>query len=250
MSVSAEGGRIPDGVTARLKKAERVAVLTGAGVSAESGIPTFRGQDGLWKNHRAEQLATPQAFAADPALVWEWYHWRRGLVREADTNPAHRALVAMESRVAKFTLITQNVDGLHLTAGSCNVLEMHGNINRARCSSCDNRMELTDQSGVLECDGCGSLMRPDIVWFGENLDPGILEQSYLAAGTADLFIVAGTSSVVQPAASLAFAVKGSDGFVLEVNLDPTPLTGTADVTILGKAGEVLPELVEKTWGGQ
>jgi NAD-dependent deacetylase len=247
--MSVRKGGVPDEVAERLEAADRVAVLTGAGVSAESGIPTFRGKDGLWKNHRAEKLATPEAFRADPALVWEWYHWRRGLVRQSSPNPAHFALVEMENRIPQFVLITQNVDGHHLTAGSGNVLEMHGNIHRARCSSCDNRMQLTDESGPLECGVCHSLMRPDIVWFGETLDTGILEQSYIAAGTADLFIVAGTSSVVQPAASLAFSARRNDGFVLEVNLDPTPLTGTADVTILGKAGEVLPELVEKAWGG-
>ncbi|UCF29863.1 MAG: NAD-dependent deacylase [bacterium] len=250
MSDAAESGRIPQEVVTRLSEAQRVAVLTGAGVSAESGIPTFRGKAGLWKNHRPEQLATPQAFRSDPALVWEWYHWRRGLVRQADPNPAHSALAEMENRIPHFVLITQNVDGLHMRAGSGNVLEMHGNINRARCCSCDNRIQLTDESGVLDCARCGSLMRPDIVWFGESLDPDILAQSYRAAGTADVFVVAGTSSVVQPAASLAFSVKEAGGFVLEINLDPTPLTGAADITVLGKAGEVLPELVKRMWENQ
>lgn len=240
--------QVPGEVAQRLRAAERVAAMTGAGASAESGIPTFRGDGGLWKNHRPEQLATPQAFEKDPELVWEWYHWRRGLIRESSPNAAHHSLVQIERNSPQFTLITQNVDGYHLTAGSETVLEIHGNINRARCSSCAHRVPLADETGVLTCAQCGALMRPDVVWFGENLDPSILEASYSASGSADFFLVAGTSSVVQPAASLAFSAKERGGYVLEVNLDPTPLTGTADVTILGKAGEVLSALVDETWG--
>ncbi len=240
---------IPGEVTQRLRVAEMVAVMTGAGVSAESGVPTFRGDGGLWKNQRPEQLATPQAFEKDPDLVWEWYHWRRGLIRESSPNAAHHSLVQIERNTPQFTLITQNVDGLHLTAGSKTVLEIHGNINRARCSSCSHRVPLSDETGVLTCGQCGALMRPDVVWFGESLDHGTLEASHSASGSADFFLVAGTSSVVQPAASLAYAAKEKGGYVLEVNLDPTPLTGTADVTLLGKAGEVLTALVEKTWDG-
>ena len=239
---------IPGEAAQRLRSARKVAVLTGAGVSAESGVPTFRGHGGLWKNHRPEELATPQAFENDPELVWEWYHWRRGLIREASPNEAHRSLVRMETHSPDFTLITQNVDGLHLNAGSQAVLEIHGNINRARCSSCPHQVPLSRETGVLTCGQCGALMRPDVVWFGESLDHGILEASYNASQAADFFLVAGTSSVVQPAASLAYAAKEKGGFVLEVNLDPTPLTGTADASVLGKAGAVLSLLVEETWG--
>ncbi|TNF45613.1 NAD-dependent deacylase [bacterium] len=239
---------IPGDVAQQLKVAESVAVMTGAGVSAESGIPTFRGDGGLWKNHRPEQLATPQAFQKDPDLVWEWYHWRRGLIRESSPNAAHHSIVQVERNSNQFTLITQNVDGLHLTAGSQAVLEIHGNIHRARCSSCANRVPLSTETGVLTCEQCGALMRPDVVWFGENLDQSVLEASHRATSTADFFLVAGTSSVVQPAASLAYAAKERGAYVLEVNLDPTPLTGTADVTILGKAGAVLSALVDETWG--
>ena len=158
--------KIPDEVTRQLRSVQRIAVLTGAGVSAESGVPTFRGDGGLWKNHRPEQLATPQAFNKDPQLVWDWYHWRRGLIREASPNAAHHSLVEIEKKTPEYTLITQNVDGLHLAAGSKAVLEIHGNINRARCSSCTQKIDLSDEKGVLTCGQCGALMRPDVVWFG------------------------------------------------------------------------------------
>jgi NAD-dependent deacetylase len=232
----------------RLRLAKSVAVLTGAGVSAESGIPTFRGPDGLWKNHRPEQLATPQAFARDPELVWEWYHWRRGLVRSVGPNPGHDAIVRLEGKVDDFTLITQNVDGLHREAGSERVLELHGTIHRARCQDCPAIIDLTDEDGVIICLSCGGFMRPSVIWFGESLDTTILESAYIASARAEFLIVAGTSNVVQPAASLAYAAIESGGYVLEVNLDPTPLTGTASSTILGKGGEVLPEIVRLAFG--
>ena len=232
----------------RLRLAKSVAVLTGAGVSAESGIPTFRGPDGLWKNHRPEQLATPQAFARDPELVWEWYHWRRGLVRSVGPNPGHDAIVRLEGKVDDFTLITQNVDGLHREAGSERVLELHGTIHRARCQDCPAIIDLTDEDGVIVCQDCSGLMRPNVIWFGENLDMATLESAYIASARAEFLIVAGTSNVVQPAASLAYAAIENGGYVLEVNLDPTPLTGTATSTILGKGGEVLPEIVRRAFG--
>jgi len=234
---------IPEEAVARLRRSRSLAVLTGAGVSAESGVPTFRGKDGLWKDHRPEQLATPGAFARDPALVWDWYHWRRSKVRAAQPNPAHFAIAEMERRVPDFTLITQNVDGLHLRAGSEKVLPLHGDLHHARCALCAAVIPLEDQEGVILCVQCGGPMRPDVVWFGECLDSAILEAAYLGAGRSDLFIVAGTSGVVQPAASLAYAALQNDGYVLEVNLDPTPLSGSASATVLGKAGEVLENLV-------
>ncbi len=232
----------------RLRLSKSVAVLTGAGVSAESGIPTFRGPGGMWKNHRPEQLATPQAFAGDPELVWEWYHWRRGLVRSVDPNPGHDAIARLEGKVDDFTLITQNVDGLHRDAGSERVLELHGTIHRARCQDCPAVIDLTDEDGVIICSSCGGLMRPSVIWFGESLDMATLESAYIASARAEFLIVAGTSNVVQPAASLAYAAIENGGYVLEVNLDPTPLTGTATSTILGKGGEVLPEIVRLAFG--
>ena len=235
-------------VVQRLRSARRLAALTGAGISAESGIPTFRGKDGLWKDRRAEQLATPQALHHEREIVWEWYHWRRNLVRAASPNLGHLALVAMEGKVPGFKLITQNVDGLHTTAGNLSVIELHGSIHRARCFACRSLMALTEETGVPVCASCGSDMRPDVVLFGESLDMGILQEAVKAASSSDLFIVAGTSSVVQPAASLAEIAARSGAFVLEVNLEPTPLTGTADATLLGRTGEVLPMLMEAVWG--
>ena len=238
---------IPPDAVDRMKEAAAVTVLTGAGVSAESGVPVFRGQEGLWKNYRPEDLATPVAFARDPELVWQWYHWRRCTVRNASPNPAHAALVDLENEVTHFTLITQNVDGLHLEAGSRNVLQIHGNINRARCSICPASIYLDDEEGLVMCPECGALMRPDVVWFGESLDPVLLVSAQTASRNAGFFLVAGTSGVVQPAATLAYTALSNGSYVLEVNLDPTPLTGTANATVLGKAAQVLPELVRLVW---
>lgn len=240
-------GQVPGEAARRLNEAGSVTVLTGAGVSAESGIPTFRGADGLWQEYRAQDLATPQAFARDPQLVWEWYHWRRRLVSEASANLAHKAIAGIEDRADAFTLVTQNVDGLHRAAGSRNILEIHGNLNRARCLNCGHREHLDRQEGIPRCGSCQGVMRPDVVWFGESLDRQTLEAAFTAAASAQVFIVAGTSNVVQPAASLAFAAADRGGYVLEINLEPTPLTGTADATVLGPAGELLPQLVEMAW---
>jgi NAD-dependent deacetylase len=241
-------GGISDEAVQRLNSSKRLAVLTGAGVSAESGVPTFRGKDGLWKNHQPQQLATPQAFAKDPELVWDWYHWRRKTVLEVSPNPAHYAIAELERHIPNFTLITQNVDRLHMRAGSKNVLELHGDLHHARCSDCTDVIPLESQEGLVMCGLCGGHMRPNVVWFGENLDSSLLAEAYIAPGACDFLIVAGTSNVVQPAASLAYAAIGKGGYVLEVNLDPTPLTGSASATVLGKAGEVLEELVRLAFG--
>jgi NAD-dependent deacetylase len=223
-------------------------VLTGAGVSADSGIQTFRSEGGLWKKHRPEELATPEAFRKDPALVWDWYHWRRKVVSEAEPNPAHYAIAELEKRIRGFTLVTQNVDRLHARAGSERVLELHGDLHHARCGGCSDLLPLQEQKGLVVCSRCGGLMRPNVVWFGESLDITLLDKAFDDSTTCDLLIVAGTSSVVQPAASLAFAALENGGYVLEINLDPTPLTGFASETVLGKAGEVLPELVRLAFG--
>jgi NAD-dependent deacetylase len=229
-----------------LKRAKRIAVLTGAGVSAESGIPTFRGTDGLWKNHQATELATPGAFATDPELVWEFYNWRRALIAQKTCNPAHTALVRLERLIPELTLITQNVDGLHLLAGSQRVLELHGNIWRVRCTRCGTEtMDRTSDLGPRPlCGACGGLLRPGVVWFGESLDPMILQQAVTAAETCQVMLVIGTSSVVQPAASLAFTAKSGGAMVAEINLEKTPNSSLMDLVLLGKAGEILPELTE------
>jgi NAD-dependent deacetylase len=228
-----------------LRGARRVVALTGAGISAESGLPTFRGTDGLWKKYRPEEIANPESFAANPALVWEWYNMRRGLFKSCSPNRAHEAFAKMEEGTFDFALITQNIDGFHSLAGSRNVLEVHGNIWRIRCDSCGH-MEHNETVPLPEppfCD-CGSPLRPDVVWFGEPLDSEILSAVMAALERADAMIVAGTSSVVYPAASFATYAKQAGAVIIEVNLEPTPLTSWADVSILGKAGEMLPQVAE------
>ena len=233
-----------------LGEARFVGVLTGAGVSAESGVPTFRGKDGLWKQYRAEELATPEAFARDPALVWEWYRWRRGLIRDKEPNPAHYALVELEKRVAgrggEFGLITQNVDGLHEKAGSKRVIPIHGNIWEVRCSdpSCGwKKVDRGELEALPRCPVCGGLARPGVVWFGEALPAEALDQVERILEGCDLFLVAGTSGVVQPAASFAWAARRRGAKVIEVNLEPTPLTEAAHLAFHGPAGEILPALL-------
>jgi NAD-dependent deacetylase len=228
-----------------LQDASSIAVLTGAGVSAESGIPTFRGQGGLWRQYRPEDLATPQAFARDPKLIWEWYDWRRGLIARAEPNPGHIALAEIERRARTFTLITQNVDDLHERAGSRNVLHVHGSIWTVRCLAC--HAESTDKRAPLpeippRCE-CGGLLRPGVVWFGEALPPRVWASAERAARAADLFLVVGTSAVVYPAAGLAQIAKASGARVVEVNPAATPLSGEIDETLEGPSGELLPQLI-------
>ena len=222
-----------------------MAVLTGAGVSAESGVPTFRGDHGLWKQYRAEELATPSAFARDPKLVWEWYDWRRSVIAEAQPNPGHYALVESEARARKFTLITQNVDGLHELAGSRNVLRLHGSIWMVRCMACarereDRRTPLPEIPPRCEC---GGMLRPGVVWFGETLPPGIWREAEKAARSADLFLLIGTSAVVYPAAGLAAMAKSSGARVVEINVAETGLSGGIDEFLQGPSGELLPQLI-------
>jgi NAD-dependent deacetylase len=228
-----------------LKEARSVAVLTGAGVSAESGVPTFRGAGGLWKQHRAESLATPEAFARDPKLVWEWYNWRRGTLAAVQPNPGHYALVELEKRVPAFTLITQNVDGLHELAGARNVLRVHGSIWIVRCLACglerdDRRTPLPEIPPRCEC---GGMLRPGVVWFGETLPAGVWREAEAAAREADLFLVIGTSAVVYPAAGLAQIAKAAGARVVEINVAATALSEEIDQSLRGPSGELLPLLL-------
>lgn len=225
-------------------RAGSITVLTGAGVSAESGIPTFRGAEGLWKKHRPEDLATPEAYERNRALVWEWYRWRQTLVAGTEPNAAHRALAAFESRGASFTLITQNVDGHHARAGSREIVELHGNLFRARCPDDGTIASLVAPpfTGIPECSLCRGPMRPDIVWFGESLSEDALRRAYLAAENADVFVVIGTSAVVHPAASLPGIAASSGAKVIEVNLEATSVSGLAHCVIRGTAAETLPQL--------
>jgi NAD-dependent deacetylase len=223
---------------------QRVVVLTGAGISAESGVPTFRGHRGLWRQHRPEELATPEAFARDPKLVWEWYDWRRGLIGACQPNPAHRTLVDMETRLPDFTLITQNVDGLHHLAGSQRVLELHGNIWRMRCTREGTKQvdQLTPLTEIPpRCANCGALLRPDVVWFGESLPADVLEAAFAAAAACDLMLVIGTSAVVQPAATLPLIAKQNGAVLVEVNTELTPLSDYVDLSLRQPAAQALPQ---------
>ena len=234
-----------------LRGTTKLVALTGAGVSQESGLRTFRdAQTGLWAQYKPEDLASPQAFRRDPKLIWDWYAWRREAVKGVRPNAGHYALVDMETRIPEFTLITQNVDGLHRMAGSRNVLELHGNIQRVRCSECYTFAEVwgDDTESVPQCSFCSGLLRPDVVWFGEALPRDQLEIAVEAARSCEVFFSIGTSGVVQPAASLAHAARNRGAVVVEVNAEPTPLTSKANFAFHGKSGEILPELVKAVWG--
>jgi NAD-dependent deacetylase len=233
---------LPDDVITLIQQAHHVAVLTGAGISAESGIPTFReAQTGLWAQYDPQELATAQAFRRNPQLVWDWYMWRRDLVRRAAPNAGHRALVELEKLLPAFTLITQNVDGLHEAAGSQNVIYLHGNIMETICF--DNRHPVPEARSTTErpprCPDCGSLCRPNVVWFGENLNQIDLHNAFSAAQRCDLFLAVGTSAIVHPAASLPFTAAENNVTIVEINPTETPLTRYA-VHCAGPAGEILP----------
>jgi len=231
-----------DDLRRRLAAAASVCVLTGSGISAESGLPTFRGIGGLWRTHRVEQLASPQGFARDPRLVWTWYNERRTAHKGVEPSPAHVALAEIERRVADFTLVTQNVDSLHLRAGSRNVLELHGKLREAKCTRCDARRPFDDAFDLDELEhACGGMWRPDIVWFGESLPPAVLEAAFDAARRAELMLVVGTSGIVQPAASLA-TKRCTRAHVVEINPEETALTPHADRSIRARASDVLPRL--------
>lgn len=238
---------IPPGLIDVLTTARHVTVLTGAGISAESGIPTFRdAQTGLWARYRPEELATPEAFAHNPRLVWDWYAWRRELVARANPNRGHLVLAEMEKRFPAFTLITQNVDGLHQRAGNCQVLELHGCLGRIKCSRENRIVAAWDQTPELppRCPYCGSLLRPDVVWFGEALPEETLEAACQAARLADVFFTVGTSAIVQPAAQLPYVALQGGAVVVEINLAETPFSQDATYFLNGPAGMVLPALLE------
>ncbi len=246
-----ESTPIPESLVEALRGAQTVTMLTGSGVSAESGVPTFRdAQTGLWARYDPADLATPEAYSRDPRLVWEWYEWRRGLVAQAGPNPGHLALAQLERHVSRFTLITQNVDGLHRRAGSGNLIELHGNIMRTKCSAEGVAVEDYEPEGAPPvCPNCGAPLRPDVVWFGEALPADALHAASEAARSCDLFFSVGTSGLVQPAASLPFEAQRSGAtVVVEVNPDKTPLSRHADYVLRGRAGKVLPALLEATYG--
>jgi NAD-dependent deacetylase len=239
---------IPDDLVEALRSAERVVVLTGAGISAESGVPTFReAQTGLWQQYDPRELATPQAFARNPRLVWEWYQWRRQLIDQAKPNAAHYALVDLEQHIPQFLLITQNIDGFHWAAGSRDMVEIHGNIARTKCFDEGVLVDTWHDTGEIppRCYHCGGQLRPDVVWFGEGIPEHALHPALAACATAELFLSIGTSAVVAPAASFPLIAKRNGAKVVEINPDQTSVSMMADWSLRGKAGEFLPMLVRR-----
>ena len=237
----------PASLVRQLRAAKKILALTGAGISAESGLATFRdAQTGLWSKFRPEELATADAFQRDPKFVQEWYAWRRENAIKAKPNAGHFALAEMEKCAPEFLLVTQNVDGLHARAGSNKVVELHGNIHRFRCFENDCATENFDVDGQ-RCRSCGGNLRPDVVWFGEMLPIDAIEAAVTAAEMCNVFFSIGTSSVVYPAADLWRRAKDNSAIVIEINKDPTPLTPLADHSLLGKAGEILPALIASVW---
>jgi len=245
---------VPAALASRLRAAGRIAVLTGAGISAESGIQTFRDADGLWSRFDPEKVATRAAFRRDPAGVWSWYEERRRRMAEARPNAGHLALARMESLAARMTLVTQNIDGLHRAAGSRRVIELHGNIFRARCFDED---VVVDEPGAEaeggggqtppRCPYCGGYVRPDVVWFGEMLPMAAFQEALASAQRCDVFLSVGTSGLVEPAASLPFEALRAGALVVEVNPEPTPLTAHAAFVLSEPAGAALPRLVRAAW---
>jgi len=238
---------LPESLLVRLRDARHVCVLTGAGVSAESGVPTFRdAQQGLWAQYDPMELATPEAFQRDPELVWRWYRWRRELVSKAEPNAGHRALAELQDLVPRLTLVTQNVDGLHQRAGSRDVIEFHGNIFSNRCfARCnDDRLVDRDDATVPACPDCGAPARPGVVWFGEGIPEVALNASFAAAADCDVFLSVGTSSIVYPAAGLGTIAHESGAMTVEVNPNPTEQSGGFTSTLRDNAAVILPKLIE------
>jgi NAD-dependent deacetylase len=240
-------------------RADVVVILTGAGISAESGVPTFRGHEGLWQSFRPEDLATPEAFDRDPRLVWEWYSWRRERVGRCVPNAAHLAAARLALTRGGVRIITQNVDELHSEAaratardadpGPALPLELHGSLFRDRCTMCayaqENRLPVDTSSlaTLPRCEQCGALLRPDVIWFGESLVPGAIQEAIEWASRADVCVVIGTSGAVQPAASIALVAREHGGAIVEVNPDATPLTSVATVALRSKAAEIVPRIL-------
>lgn len=237
---------IPEGLRSALRDAQKIWVLTGSGVSAESGVPTFRdAQTGLWAQYDPQELATPDAFRREPDLVWRWYRWRRELVAAVGPNPGHLALVRLAELVPDLAIVTQNVDGLHQRAGSDEVTEFHGNLFENRCLVEGCIVDDADMTAeVPTCRTCGGMLRPGVVWFGESIPEPALQAAARAVDRSDLFFSIGTSSLVWPAAGLAETARQQGATIVEINPDATPLSSQASYCLQGKSGEVLPELID------
>jgi NAD-dependent deacetylase len=229
----------------RIKRADHIVFFSGAGISAESGIDTFRGKDGIWNKFKPEELANFNAFMKNPDMVWKWYQYRRDIVRHALPNAGHLAIAEFQRYIPKITVITQNIDNLHKLAGSKNIFELHGNIERNYCIVCKTFYnEIEKRVEIPKCK-CGGLIRPDVVWFGEYLPEDQFEGAEIAASDCDLFFVVGTSAVVYPAASLIYTAKHSGSFIIEVNIEETEISSVTNKFLQGKAGKILPEILEK-----
>lgn len=230
----------------KLKNSKRLVFFTGAGISAESGIPTFRGKDGIWNKFKPEELANFNAFIRNPQMVWEWYNHRKRIIQESKPNAAHTTIAEIQNYFEDVTVVTQNIDNLHRRAGSKKIFELHGNIERNFCVDCKkfHNEELDFNSGVPKCE-CGGLIRPDVVWFGEYLPEDQFNGGEKAALNCDLFFVVGTSAVVYPAAGLVYSAKHSGAAIVEINLEETEITTQVDYSFFGKAGEVLPKIFEE-----
>lgn len=230
----------------KLSDSKSIVFFTGAGISSESGIPTFRGKEGLWNKFRPEELANFDAFIKNPALVWEWYNYRKKIVHEAKPNAAHLTIAEMQNYFDDVTVVTQNVDNLHMRAGSKKIFELHGNIERNFCINCKkfHNEELDFSGGVPKCE-CGGLIRPDVVWFGEYLPEDQFLGGEKAAIKSDVFFVVGTSAVVYPAAGLVYTAKASGATIVEINIEETEISSSVNYSYFGKAGEILPRIFEK-----
>lgn len=230
-----------------LKRARKIVFLTGSGISAESGIPTFRGAEGLWKNFKPEELANFNAFIKNPDRVWEWYQFRRKIILSTKPNAGHYAIKEFEKHFPSVTVVTQNVDNLHRAAGSTEIYELHGNIMKNYCIRCKKRYDFENFSYVAECPkcGCGGLIRPDVVWFGENLSDAVYTAAEDSVEDADLVIVSGSSNIVYPAALLPQIAIRKGIFTIEINIERTELTHMMDEFIAGKSGEIIPSLLQE-----
>jgi len=240
---------IPEILIEKMLRSHRIVFLTGAGVSAESGVATFRGDGGIWSKMSPEELASVNGFMKNPQLVWEWYQHRRALMHDVSPNAGHYAITELGKMYPETVLITQNIDGLHARAGSTNILELHGNIGRNKCFKCGllYEKEINPDGEIPYCD-CGGMIRPDVVWFGEMLPKDVISSAFRAAEQAEVFFSVGTSAVVQPAASLPLIASHNEALVVEINIEPTELTRRADLFLRGKSGEILPRIVEELRG--
>ena len=238
--------QIDDSLIKTLKESDSIVFFTGAGISSESGIPTFRGKEGLWNKFKPEELASFDAFIKNPELVWEWYNQRRKIIQTAKPNPAHIIIAEIQNHFKDITVVTQNIDNLHRRAGSNKIFELHGNIERNFCINCKkiHNKELDFSNGVPKCD-CGGLIRPDVVWFGEYLPEDQFLGGEKAAINSDIFFVIGTSAVVYPAAGLINTAKASGAIIVEINIEETELSSIVNYSYFGKAGEILPKIFEQ-----